>query len=274
MGKIPWLNLILLFVTIISTTIAGAFQVSGTLTVDSFLMGFYFSVPLLLILGIHELGHYFTAKNRGIKVSLPLFIPAPTMIGTFGAVIKMEGIAKNRKSLLLVGAMGPISGFLIALPVMWIGLSMSKLVPLVGTEGIVLGDSLLVKLLVYLKFGKIPAGMDIYFSPVAFAGWIGFLVTALNLLPASQLDGGHIIYSLFPKLHGVITKIVISVLFILGIFGWLGWIVWAVLVFLIGRKHPPTLFDNISLDNFSKTIALLSFLIFVLTFIPFPFKMN
>ena len=274
--KFPWLNLVLFILTLITTSLGGALQLGINPLKEGWLFSMYkglpFAIALMTVLGIHELGHYFTAKKFGVEVTLPYFIPAPTFLGTFGAFIKMKSPVSTRKELALVAFMGPLVGFIASIIVTWIGLRFSQLKEVTSsTQGITLGDPLIMKLLYNLYFGSI-GNKEIFLHPIAFAGWIGFFVTSLNLLPASQLDGGHIFFSVFDRIHSYMTKITIVILLILGLMGWEGWIVWGILILIIGTKHPPLILGYFPPDKTTKIIFLLATLIFLLTFIPVPFK--
>jgi membrane-associated protease RseP (regulator of RpoE activity) len=236
-------------------------------------LGLPFSLTLLLILMVHELSHYFTSRKHNVSASLPYFIPAPPIIGTFGAIIKMKPPIPDKRSLIDIGASGPIGGFIIAIIACVIGLSLSDVKP-AGTldGGIAFGSSLLFSFLSEIVLNVGPEDYDVILHPVAFAGWIGLLVTSLNLLPIGQLDGGHIVYALFGERHSLIAKITIPILIVMGITLWPGWLVWAVLMLVMGYKHPPVVFPYIQLDKNRKIIGWVSFAIFILTFTPMPVK--
>ena len=194
-----WVNLVLFLATVLTTLLVGAFQMGKNPFVNPLDLyhGIPFSLSILLILGSHELGHYFTARRLGVDATLPYFLPVPhPMTGTMGAFIKMRSPVPSKAALIRVGVAGPLVGFIVAIPVTIIGLAMSTTVALDGTTpGIQLGSSLIFWLLSHLRFGSLPQGVDVMLNPVAFAGWLGFFVTGLNLLPAGQLDGGHIVYA-------------------------------------------------------------------------------
>ncbi|MEK6711601.1 MAG: site-2 protease family protein, partial [Nitrospinota bacterium] len=206
--------LLMLLVTVLTTMIAGAFQ-RGVFPTDLLARpgllaeGLPFSLTLLLILGAHESGHFLAARRWGVDSSLPYFIPAPTLFGTFGAIIRIRGRLLNRNALMDVAAAGPLAGLAVALPVTLAGLSLSRVVPAGGgsgaAPGLGLGTPWLFDLAARLVLGPLGERVDVVLHPVAFAGWCGFLVTALNLIPAGQLDGGHIIYTLFGRWHRAIT---------------------------------------------------------------------
>ena len=170
--------------------------------------GFPFAVTLMLILLSHELAHYFTSRKHHVKATLPYFIPAPNIIGTFGAFIKMKSPIATRKALIDIGASGPITGFFVSVVATIVGLNMSEVVGASQTEGALgLGDSLLFSLLSRMVLGVTPDNYEILLNPVAFAGWIGFFVTSINLIPVGQLDGGHIMYYLIEIVKGKVKEI-------------------------------------------------------------------
>lgn len=215
-------NIILFVITLFTTTYAGAMLEVGfdpVLALIYLHKGFPFSLTLLTILLFHEFGHYFTAKKHHVETTLPYFIPAPTFIGTFGAVIKMRSPVHSKRTLLDIGAAGPLAGVFVAIPATIIGLRLSKILPLSGLEGgMSLGSSLLFSLLAYVSVGDLPQNHDIFLHPIAFAGWIGLLVTMLNLLPVGQLDGGHIAYAVLGReRHQKIASLILPVLLIFGL---------------------------------------------------------
>jgi len=270
-----WIPAFLFAATFLTTTFAGAIQqgVNPLKQPLGMIQGLPFSITLMGILIVHEMSHYLTSRAHRVPSTLPFFIPAPSIIGTFGAVIRMKGAIWDRRALLDIGASGPIGGFLFALPALTLGLSMSKTLPGGGSEGgLILGDSLLMLLLERLVLGDIPVDTDIILHPIAFAGWIGMFVTSLNLLPVGQLDGGHIAKALYPEHFDVIARVVHFLLVIMGVFFWEGWLIWALLLVFIGVRHPPVLLPHISLDERRRKVGYFALFIFVLTFIPAPFK--
>jgi membrane-associated protease RseP (regulator of RpoE activity) len=271
---VPWTNIILFLLTVVTTLLAGAMmnQVNPFSHPLLILKGASFAVPLLLILGFHEFGHYIESRRAGIKVTLPYFIPGPTLFGTFGAVIRSKSPFKTRRDLLDVGAAGPIAGFVISVVVIAIGLSQSQIVEEVPGEGLILGESLIFKLISWLVLPNVPEGHTVLLSPAAFAGWAGILVTMLNLLPIGQLDGGHIMYALLGRNQRKVALVATFALIPLGYFFWAGWFIWVVLVLLIKVGHPPTLNDQLPLDGKRKMIGWLAMLIFILSFTPVPIK--
>ena len=234
-----------------------------------------FSISLLLILGAHEFGHYWASRKNGVQSTLPYFIPAPPIFiaGTFGAFIQIKQRIPNRRVLMEIGAAGPIAGFVVALPMLMVGLHLSSVSPSTGIGGISYGSSYILNLCSEMILGVDPSSpyINIHLHPIAFAGWIGMLVTALNLMPVGQLDGGHIIYAIFPDKHSAIGKLFFLALFPLGYF-WPGWIFWAVMISLMGFKTAPLDEDVSELDAVHKIIGFSSMVIFLLTFIPIPFS--
>jgi len=268
--------LILFIATVFTTLFAGSLQQGVNLFKEPLriLEGYPFSVSIMTILLGHEMGHFFASKAHRTKATLPYFIPAPSIIGTFGAFIKMKSPIFTRKALIDIGSAGPIVGFILSLIACIIGIKMSKVIPLTGNEGdaLMLGDSILFFVLVKLILGNIPQGHDVLLHSVAFAGWIGLFVTSMNLLPVGQLDGGHIAYALFGNLHSRISRIILFTVAILGVFFWYGWLVWAILLLFLGVDHPPILVWENRLSLSRRMVGIASFIIFLLTFTPTPFK--
>ncbi|MDT8394879.1 MAG: site-2 protease family protein [bacterium] len=270
------LPVLLFFLTGLTTTFAGALQrgINPMAEPLGFFKGLPFSVTLLAILMVHEISHFLSSRAHGVPSTLPFFIPAPSIIGTFGAVIRMKGAIWDRRALLDIGASGPIGGFILALPALILGFAMSEVVPGggLGEGGLVLGDSILVAAVGRIILGEIPAGADVILHPVAFAGWIGMFVTSLNLLPVGQLDGGHISTAMFPRHSITVARVVHFSLLFMGVFFWEGWLIWALFLVFIGVRHPPVLLPHITLDRKRVRIGYAALVIFVLTFVPAPFK--
>ncbi len=275
MKKFPFLHLILFLLTMLSTLTVGALQTGADIIGEpgSISKGIPFAVSLMTILLSHEFSHYYASKKHGVIASLPYFIPAPNFIGTFGAFIKMKSPIATRKSLIDIGASGPIAGFIISVIASVIGLNMSAVAPLTSTKAdFFLGDSLLFSFLTSVTMGVAPAGYDIPLHPVAFAGWIGLFVTSMNLIPVGQLDGGHIAYALLGEKHKRLSFLLVVLMALLGIFLWEGWIIWSLLLLVLGLRHPPIIYWEVPLDRKRTFIGWLSLFIFILTFIPVPFK--
>jgi membrane-associated protease RseP (regulator of RpoE activity) len=276
MRKFPFLHISLFVLTVLSTLLVGAVQTGADLIEEpsKIYKGIPFSLTLMIILLSHELSHYFSSRKHGVDATLPYFIPAPTIFGTFGAFIKMKSPIVTRKALIDIGASGPIAGFIISVIATIIGLNMSEIVSSAQAKGALnLGDSLLFSLLSRIVLGVTPSDSDILLNPVAFAGWIGLFVTSINLIPVGQLDGGHIAYALFGEKH---NRLSFMLIFVMGLFGWFlweGWFVWAVLLLILGLRHPPVIYWEVPLDPKRKFIGWLALVIFILTFIPTPFQL-
>lgn len=271
--RLPYLHFILFLITLFSTLIAGALQQGINLIENpwSIWRGIPFSFTLLMILGAHEFGHYFMSRKHNIDVTLPYFIPAPSFIGTFGAFIKMKSPIMDRRILLDVGAAGPLAGMCVTIPVLLIGLSLSEIRYETVDTGINLGSSILFSVMNWMVHGFLPDDVNLILHPIAFSGWIGLLVTCLNLLPVGQLDGGHVAYAVIGPKQRVVAKVILAVLVIIGITGWSGWLLWAGILFIMGLNHPPVVYDWIPLDRKRKVIGWLTLLIFAMTFTPVPF---
>ena len=272
-NKLTRIHVLLFVLTFMTTLFAGA-MLSGVVPweqPEKIYLGLPFSLTLLFILLTHEMAHYLMSRRHNVSATLPYFIPAPSIIGTFGAVIKMKPPIPDRRSLIDIGASGPISGFIIAVIASLVGLYLSEVRPAGELRGgIAFGSSILFTILSKIALNIDPEKYDVILHPVAFAGWIGLLVTSLNLLPIGQLDGGHIIYALFGNKHELISKSTLPVLIVLGIFFWPGWLIWAVLMIILGYKHPPVLYPYIQLDRKRKLVGWISLFIFILTFTPTP----
>jgi membrane-associated protease RseP (regulator of RpoE activity) len=288
----PWLNIVLFVLTIASTFFVGlSWSLSylyGNAVADDFPFNFrvglfsdrgivtlsiLYSVVLLVILLGHELGHYLACRRYRIDATLPYFVPAPTLIGTLGAFIKIKSPITRKRQLFDIGAAGPLTGFVLALPALVVGLSLSKIAPLPQGEGaLVFGEPLIFKLIAGLLFADIPPGHVILPHPVAFAGWVGVLVTAFNLFPMGQLDGGHIFFAMFGRKAMIVAKVFLGAFVVMGVFFWVGWFVWALLILLLGLKHPRVADEDVPLSPGRKAVGLLIVLIFAISFIPAPIK--
>jgi len=275
--RIKKINVFLFLGTIITTVGAGAIYLENKDIISNplnLIYGVPYSLAILFILGAHEMGHYMMCRKHGIPATLPFFIPAPFLFGTMGAVIKIKGIMKNRKVLFDVGTAGPIAGILATIPVLIVGIYLSdfQLIPEDKSGYLYFGEPLLFKFLVFLVKGTAPANHSLNISSIALAGWAGLFVTAMNLIPVGQLDGGHIIYSFSPKNHRMISKLFTLILIPLGLIFWHGWIMWALLlIFFVRFNHPNTTFDHVPLDGKRKIIGIITLIIFILTFIYQPF---
>ncbi len=237
-------------------------------------LGIPFSFTLLTILLAHELGHYLTCRHYGIRATYPYFFPAPTLIGTLGAFIRIKSAILNRRELFDVGVAGPIAGFVLAIPALVAAIFLAKgNMPTATPDSISLGSPLALTLLTKLfRNGLNPA--EVIRHPVGCAAWVGLFATALNLLPVGQLDGGHILYAVLGDKCRYISRGFFLVLLPLGIFCWYGWIAWAVILLFLGLRHPRVIEPVEPLDRRRKMIALFAALMLALTFLPTPFLIH
>jgi membrane-associated protease RseP (regulator of RpoE activity) len=268
---------VLLVVTALTTTVAGAFWLGLDPLAEPRLLarGLPFSVTLLTILLVHEAGHYVMCRRHGVDASLPYFLPAPPMIfplGTFGAFIRIRSRFPDRRALFDIGAAGPWAGFVVALTATAVGLRLSTVMPSPPvTQTLELGDSVLTALLTRLVLRADPATVVLH--PIAFAGWFGLFVTSINLLPVGQLDGGHVLYAAAGHRPRVIPSLLIASLAWLGLKGWPGWLVWAfILTAFLLLGHPPTDDDPRPLGPARRLATVFTFAVFVLTFVAEPFR--
>ena len=275
--KLTRIHVLLFILTFLTTLFAGCLHVGVVpwLNPEKIHQGLPFSLTLLFILMTHELSHYYFSRRHGVPATLPYFIPAPSLIGTFGAVIKMKPPIPDRRALIDIGASGPIGGFIVAVIAVIIGLNYSTVMPLEGIPAhelqISFGESMLFAFLSKLILTIDPDKYAVLLHPVAFAGWVGLFITSLNLLPIGQLDGGHIMYACFGEKHTIVSKGMIPVLLLMGYF-YTPWIVLAILMFFIGYRHPPVVYPLIKLDRKRKITGWVSLCIFILTFTPEPIK--
>ncbi len=242
------------------------------------LLGLPFSFTLMLILLAHEMGHYLYCKHYGVYATLPFFIPAPTLIGTLGAFIRIRSPIRSRTALFDIGIAGPIAGFVVAVAVLFVSLGLSK--PLGGASGqsdIQFGYPLIFLLVHRLLATIAPAHSiaalplsRVYLHPVAVAAWVGMFATALNLLPGGQLDGGHIIFSIAPRAHRIISRVTILILIPLAVYEWAGWLLWAVLLELSSMRHPQVA-DWPRISGARTWLAWAGLLMLILTLTPAPF---
>lgn len=328
-GSNIWIHLALFLATVITTTFIGALYegVNPLKNPSEMWKGLPFSLALLVILLSHEMGHFLASKKHHVKATLPYFIPAPVGVGTFGAFIKIKEPIKDRRSLLDIGVAGPLAGTVLSIiAVVW-GLEHSQVTFKPLPQGtMILGEPLLFKLLSKIIIGNLPQNADVILHPVAFAGWIGFFVTALNLIPIGQLDGGHIVFALVGPWHLFVSRAVFLALVAIGIWGglpypswmfygfgalitlyallnlaqstptrkvgfliltvlWISslaernydpgtsvWLFWGVLVNFLGFDHPPVYDLYKPLDLRRKLLGLCAIALFVLTFVPKPFR--
>lgn len=288
--KFPWVNVALFGLTCISTMIVGTALMEAYTNsfgdVISFLSkilrspsvllkGLPFSLAIMTILLAHEMGHYLTCRYYGIDATLPYFIPAPTIVGTMGAFIRIKSPIQHRAALLEVGIAGPIAGFVLAVPTLIIALAKSGFTaPYPAGSSFGLGEPLIFKLLEFVMGKTPPAGMEINLHPIGIAAWFGFFATALNLLPVGQLDGGHVSYALFGGVHKRISQAFLVTLIPLGLFYWQGWLLWTTILLFIGLRHPMTLDDSVPLKSRHTALGWIALAMFVLCFTPMPFYLT
>jgi membrane-associated protease RseP (regulator of RpoE activity) len=289
-APLPWRHIVLFLLTVVTTTVvAGAnhfagfvsdfgnrsMNLSGTALI---LNGLWYSVSILAILGAHEFGHYFACRYYGVDASLPYFLPAPLpLTGTLGAFIRIRQIIPTKRELFDIGIAGPIAGFIVAVPVLLVGMGLSRITPVPpGTRGLVeLGEPLLFKAIAWLYWGTPPDGYSINMHPMAFAAWFGLLATALNLFPIGQLDGGHISYAVLGRRSTLVTLGTVCVLIGLT-FVSTSWLVWTgltvVMLLTFGPRHPRTIDEDVPLDRPRLWLALFALVMFVLCFTPAPIE--
>ena len=288
----PLVRYVILFLaTVYTTTSAGALHylsfyqgfgdslnpfTSGELLIR----GLWYSVPILMILGCHELGHYLACRYYGVAASLPYFIPMPLVLtGTLGAFIRIRRPIPGKRELFDIGIAGPIAGFVIAVPLLFMGMYLSRVVELPRTPDLELfwlGEPLLFKAAAWLTFGPVADGYTITMHPVAFAAWFGLLATALNLFPIGQLDGGHISYAVLGRKSTAVTLVMVVCL--IGLAFWsMSWAVWAgltvMMLVVFGPHHPRTVDENVPLDPARKALAIFAVIMFILCFTPAPIEL-
>jgi Zn-dependent protease len=228
------------------------------------LQGLPFSLTLLTILMAHEMGHYLTCRYYKIDASLPYFLPAPSLIGTLGAFIRIRSAIYYKRQLFDVGIAGPIAGFVFVIPALAIGLAFSKVIPGIATQGdLVFSTPGILRLLELMVFPGVPTA-DIYLHPIARAAWVGIFATALNLLPIGQLDGGHILYAFIGDRHRLLSKIFIALLVPMAYFS-VSWLLWAVLLFFFGLKHPK-IYDGAEMGRGRRKLGWLALVMFLVCF--------
>jgi membrane-associated protease RseP (regulator of RpoE activity) len=296
----PLLNVFLFLLTFASAFMAGSAlndtQLPEPTRPEMWRHGLGFSLALLLIMLSHEMGHFLLARRHKVDATWPFFIPAPilSVIGTLGAVIRLRSLPRTRKALLDIGAAGPIAGFIVTIPVLLLGLKWSTVVPAEAPtprwtlfeaalqwfqtgnwpamrEAFDLGSPLGMSICEKLVWGDLGAGKTLALHPVAVAGWFGFLLTALNLLPLGQLDGGHVLFGSAPRVHRLLGPPLSAILLALGVFtAFPGWIVWGLLMGLGLGFHPPLAQPEERLDGARRLLVFASLLLFVFSFSPVP----
>ena len=288
-----WLHALLFLLTLYSTTLVGSrmaynfahnlpsFDMETDLPAytemwsdpERLMGGLPFSLTLLTILLAHEFGHYLACVHYRVDASLPYFLPAPTLIGTLGAFIRIRGPIFSRRALFDIGVAGPIAGFVFLMPALSIGLAYSKIIADVPREGSILFGT---PALLWLFEKLIYPGLDphmIYLHPVARAAWIGLFATALNLLPIGQLDGGHILYAVVGEKHRRLSRLFILLLIPMGLLFWWVWLLWAAVLFFFGSRHP-VVYDHATLGGLRHKLGLLAAVILLLSFMPSPIVSN
>ena len=286
-----WVHALLLVLTVASTTIAGALHYASFKSEFSavpvsvnwtlLLNGFWYSGTLLGILGAHEMGHYLFCRRYNVDATLPYFIPMPPgffLTGTLGAVIRIRESFPTRKVLFDIGVAGPIAGFVVLVPALFVGMTMSNVVPEPKTGTLLfLGEPLLFKLATHVVFGSVQQGYTVNIHPMVFAAWFGMLATALNLLPFGQLDGGHITYATLGRWSTPIS--IATVATAIGMtFISASWIVMAVMMLvmllMLGPRHPRVLYEYEPLDSGRNMIAVFALVMFILCFTPVPIQIQ
>lgn len=271
----PTVNIVLLLATVVTTVWAGALHQGVNLLQEPsrFAAGLPYALALLAILGVHELGHYVVARWHGVDVTLPYFIPVPMGLGTFGAFIQMKSLIRSRKAVFDIGIAGPLAGLLVAIPALYFGLrGTAPIEDGAHTMGMQAGSSVLLAVIYQLANGGGLGDAVIQLSPIAFAGWIGLFITALNLLPVGQLDGGHIAYGLFGRRHARAIGIgTFLVMLGLGLTVWPGLLTWALLLALLaGFSHMPALNDVTPPDGRRFALGALALALLIVIVTPLP----
>ena len=277
-----WLYGLLFALTALTTTMVGAgmqsdFQRNLPFNIErsysqyalfwrhpaSLLSGLPFSLTLLIILLAHEFGHYLAAMYHRVDASLPYFMPSP-FLGTFGAFIRVRSPIYSKRVLFDIGAAGPLAGFVFLLPALSVGLAFSKVIPNIAHQGMMQFSAPGLEWLMERLIFPGVRSADIYLHPVARAAWIGMFATALNLLPIGQLDGGHILYSFFPRRHRLISKLLCIALLPMGWF-WFGWLFWGLVLLWVGRRHPQ-IYDDSELSAARRKLGWIALVVFLLCF--------
>jgi membrane-associated protease RseP (regulator of RpoE activity) len=285
-----WRYVILFLLTVLSTTYFGQFHYAGFVIgfsgrplgvggLDLFLRGFWYSASILGILGAHEMGHYLACRYYRVDASAPYFLPAPLLTGTLGAFIRIRQPIPGKRELFDIGIAGPIAGFVVAVPVLMIGMYLSTVVQIPTRfrgQLLELGEPLLFQAVAWLTFGAIPDGFTVNLHPMAFAAWFGLLATALNLFPIGQLDGGHIAYAVLGGRKSTIVTLVMVVCLIGLTAVSMSWLVWTVLTVVMlltfGPRHPKVFDEHVPLDRTRIWLALFALVMFALCFSPAPIE--
>ncbi|MBA3914839.1 MAG: site-2 protease family protein [Acidobacteriales bacterium] len=296
-----WLHLLLLIGTVFTTMVVGArMQYNFNhglpafyLEQDSlglfpvmwlwaqparFLLGLPFAASLMVILLSHEMGHYLFCRHYGVNATLPFFIPAPTLFGTLGAFIRIRSSIRSRSALFDIGIAGPIAGFVVACGVLAIALGLSKPLPGYVNPSDQLSYPLIFRLMhdafrvLGLSRGTGALPFDrVLLHPMAVAAWVGMFATSLNLLPGGQLDGGHIVFAIYPRAHRYVSRITILALIPMALYFWVGWLLWAVLLRISGMRHPVVA-EYPGISRGRRWLALVALLMLIVTLTPAPFS--
>ena len=263
-------HIVLFVLTAVSTYFVAA---RYSFDLKYFVDGISYSASIMTILLAHEMGHYSMSRRYGVPSTLPYFIPFPfSPFGTFGAIIKMKGIIINKKALFDIGVAGPLMSFILSVPCLFFGMRLSRVIPINESlqEGR-LGEPLLLKLIQRVTLGQLSPESDVLLHPLGYAGWVGLFVTALNLLPVGQLDGGHIVYAVFGQKSKWAFAGSMFALIVLALLYNPGWLALVILLLIFGMRHPHPLDPETPLDGPRKILACFMLLVFVLSFTPAPF---
>ena len=286
--RLPVLNVVLFLLTLFTvyfvpvflrhSAVASSFRDAFARTLRALAAGegLQFTAAMISILFVHEMGHYIASRRRNIVTSWPYFIPAPNIIGTFGAIIKSKSPFWNRRDLIEVGAAGPIAGWLVALFWLWFGLSQSQVLPQSAFTPLDMafsleGESILMRLSTLAILGGTPPLHYYHLTEAAFAGWVGLLVTAINLLPIGQLDGGHVVYGLIRRKQHILGKLATLGLILFGLQSPTWWF-FAAFGLFFGMSHPPTLDDDRAPEGHARLMGWAALVILVISFTPVPFR--
>lgn len=284
-----WLHLLLLLLTVMTTSVVGAGLAAGfadgrPFNIDDtygyllawqepryLLQGLPFSLTLIGVLLTHEMGHYLTARYYRVDASLPYFLPVPTLIGTFGAFIRIRSAIVSKRILFDIGIAGPLAGFFVLVLPLFVGVSLSKVIPGIATAGDVeFGTPLLLRLMEMLQFPGVPVE-NIYLHPMARGAWVGVMATALNLLPIGQLDGGHILYAFLGERMKYFSWLLVAVFIPMGYFYAYSWWFWAAILFFFGMKHPAMV-DPTPIGSGRTKLAFVALAVLILSFTPSPIR--
>jgi membrane-associated protease RseP (regulator of RpoE activity) len=291
-----WLNGVLFLLTVLTTCYAGLSWSASFLFFDAaagadlivgparalgnarlFPLSALYAAVLMTILVGHEMGHYLTCRRYGARATLPYFLPGPPFLGTFGAFIRIKSPLSFKSQVFDVGANGPLVGFALTVPALAVGLALSRVAPFTpSAETVNFGEPLLFKLMSGLFFGRIPEGSGLVLHPVGWAGWVGLLVTSINLVPIGQLDGGHVAYAVLGRHARFVSRIMVVFLIVMGVFFHTTWLIAAALILFFEFKskfrlrHPPVVDEIVPLDVKRRLLGLLLLAIFFLSFIPAP----